>query len=89
MSRQFRSLLFKSARIQKEINAEHERRAGNWIRLLRLKLLRLKLMNRMKRLAAAGMRMTPGGGATGKRTAIVSTICSPKIEGRRIRNCHV
>lgn len=65
MSRQFLSLLIKSARIQRAIEAEHRRRTTDWIRLMRLKVLRLRITNRIARIAATARErslpaMVPG-----------------------------
>lgn len=46
----FKSLLFKSARIQKEIDKEHQRRWPDWMRLLKLKKLRLAIKDRMEKI---------------------------------------
>ncbi len=56
MSRTFRSLLIKSALIQSKIERERVRAAPDWIMLLRLKLLRLRLKSRLKTLSAAALR---------------------------------
>ena len=47
----FRSLLLKSTLIQQAIDQEHQRRWPNWIRLLKLKKLRLAIKDRLSRLA--------------------------------------
>ena len=49
--RYFKSLLFKSTMIQEEIERENQRRWPNWIRLLKLKKLRLAIKDRMARIA--------------------------------------
>lgn len=46
----FRSLLFKSAQIQREIEREHQRRWPDQIRLLKLKKLRLVIKDRIERI---------------------------------------
>ena len=51
----FRSLLFKSAQIQEQIDKEHKQRWPNWMRLLRLKKLRLKIKDRMAKMMRAGV----------------------------------
>lgn len=51
MSRQVGSILAKSARIQLKIDQEQGRQAPNWITLLRLKVLRLRLKDRLRDLA--------------------------------------
>lgn len=48
----FKSLLFKSARIQEEIEREHSRRWPDWMRLLKLKKLRLAIKDRLARLVS-------------------------------------
>lgn len=55
--KRLKSLLFKSARIQKEIEQENGRRWPDWIRLLKLKKLRLAIKDSMIRL----VRHQPGG----------------------------
>ncbi len=55
--KRLQSLLFKSARIQKEIEQENGRRWPDWIRLLKLKKLRLAIKDSMIRL----VRHQPGG----------------------------
>ena len=47
----FKSLLFRSAKIQEEIEKERRRPWPNWMRLLKLKKIRLVLKDRMERLA--------------------------------------
>lgn len=47
----FKSLLFKSAQIQEEIEREHKRRLPNWMLLLKLKKIRLAIKDRMERVA--------------------------------------
>ncbi len=47
----FKSLLFRSAKIQEEIEKEHRRPWPNWMRLLKLKKIRLAIKDRMERLA--------------------------------------
>lgn len=54
--RHLKSLLFRAAEIQTEIDRERSARLPNWIRLLRLKKLRLVLEDRLYRLAAAAAR---------------------------------
>lgn len=46
----FKSLLFKSARIQEEIDWETSRPWPDWIRLLKLKKIRLSIKDRMAKL---------------------------------------
>lgn len=52
--RHFKSLLFKSAQIQQEIEREHQRRWPDWMRLLKLKKLRLAIKDRMERIVHDG-----------------------------------
>lgn len=47
----FKSLLFKSAKIQNEIEKEQKKRLPDWMRLLKLKKLRLAIKDRMARIA--------------------------------------
>ncbi len=51
----FRSLLFKSAQIQQQIEQEQKQPWPNWMRLLRLKKLRLKIKDRMAKMVRAGV----------------------------------
>jgi uncharacterized protein YdcH (DUF465 family) len=46
----FKSLLFKSAKIQKEIDKERQRVWPDWVRLLKLKKLRLIIKDRIENL---------------------------------------
>jgi uncharacterized protein YdcH (DUF465 family) len=50
----FKSLLFRSTKIQKEIEREHQSRWPNWLRLLKLKKLRLAIKDSMERLVHEG-----------------------------------
>lgn len=50
--RHFRSLLFKLARIHQQIDREYGSRRPDWLRLLRLKKLRLAIQDRWARFAA-------------------------------------
>jgi uncharacterized protein YdcH (DUF465 family) len=43
----FKSLLFKATQIQQEIEKEQSRRLPDWIRLLKLKKLRLRIKDRL------------------------------------------
>lgn len=47
----FKSLLFKSAQIQSEIEREQERVLPDWMRLLKLKKIRLSIKDKITRLA--------------------------------------
>ena len=53
------SLLYKSALIQQEIDSEQQQRRPDWLRVMRLKTLRLKLMERLSAVArqAANLRL--------------------------------
>jgi len=51
-ARYLRSLLFKTARIQEEIEREQKAHRPDWIRLLRLKKLRLAVKDRIQQLLA-------------------------------------
>ena len=46
------SLLYRSALIQREIEAEQHRPQPDWMRVMRLKALRLKLTERLQRLSS-------------------------------------
>jgi hypothetical protein len=46
----FKSLLFRFAKIQEEIEKEHRRPWPDWMRLLKLKKIRLAIKDRMERL---------------------------------------
>lgn len=50
----FKSLLFKSAQIQEEIEKEQNRRWPDWMRLLKLKKIRLAIKDRMERIVQQG-----------------------------------
>jgi hypothetical protein len=50
MSRTLRSLLVRAARIQARIDREQERPAPNWVTLFRLKVIRLRLKDRLRNL---------------------------------------
>lgn len=43
----FKSLLFKATQIQQEIEKEQSRRLPDWVRLLKLKKLRLKIKDKL------------------------------------------
>ena len=66
----FKSLLFKSTRIQQEIDRERQRRWPDWMRLLKLKKIRLAKKNRMQRLLdqrpSAGIQPAPVKVRSGK-----------------------
>jgi len=47
----FKSLLFKATQIQQEILREQSRRLPDWIRLLKLKKIRLAIKDRMQEIA--------------------------------------
>lgn len=57
--KQFVSLLFKTAKIQQEIEREQKRRAPDWLRLLKLKKIRLVLKDKLVSMTRAGF---PGRG---------------------------
>lgn len=59
MSRRFRSLLLKSAHIQRQIDAEQRRRLPDWTRLWRLKVLRLRFKDRLRMMVFAAPRRAP------------------------------
>ena len=50
----FRSLLFKSTQIQQEIEKEQNRRLPDWMRLLKLKKLRLAIKDRLQEITRQG-----------------------------------
>lgn len=50
----FKSLLFKSTQIQQEIEKEQNRRLPDWMRLLKLKKLRLAIKDRLQEIARQG-----------------------------------
>ena len=58
MSCKIRDLLIRSAQIQTRIAEEHRRAAPNWLTLLRLKVLRLRLKDRLRALASAPLCQT-------------------------------
>lgn len=62
MSRKISNILFNLARLQADIDREQRRPGPDWIALLRLKLLRLRLKARMQAaiVGAAGHRRHPG-----------------------------
>jgi len=47
----FKSLLFKATQIQQEIVKEQSRRLPDWMRLLKLKKIRLAIKDRMQEIA--------------------------------------
>ena len=51
----FKSLLLKSVQIQQEIEKEQNRRWPDWIRLLKLKKIRLAIKDRMERIVQRGI----------------------------------
>lgn len=53
-----RSLLFKSAHIQTQIEREHATRQPNWLRLLKLKKLRLLIKDKLYRLGVPPVATT-------------------------------
>lgn len=50
----FKSLLFKSAQIQQEIEKEQSRHLPDWLRLLKLKKLRLAIKDRLQEITRQG-----------------------------------
>lgn len=58
MSRKLHALLIKSALIQSKIERERVRPVPDWIMLLRLKLLRLRLKSRLSALSRPPMPKT-------------------------------
>lgn len=46
----FKSLLFKSSQIQAEIEKESSQKSQNWVRLLKLKKMRLAIKDRLHRM---------------------------------------
>lgn len=59
MKRRLIGTFLKLARIQQAIEAEHKRPAPNWMRLFRLKRLRLVTQDRMARLFAPRVQAVP------------------------------
>jgi len=55
----FKSMLMKSAQIQRAIEHEQQRRWPDWIRLLRLKKVRLAIKDRIMRLAHQPWKIAP------------------------------
>lgn len=53
--RLFKSLMFKVSHLQQQIEHEHTRPAPNWLRLLKLKKLRLVIKDRINRLVYHAM----------------------------------
>ncbi|HCR85881.1 MAG TPA: hypothetical protein DIV86_04310 [Alphaproteobacteria bacterium] len=51
MNKLLKSLIFKSSLIQKNIDEEYSAKHKNWIRLIRLKKLRLKIKDKIYTLA--------------------------------------
>lgn len=52
------SLLYKSSRLQQQIDAEQKRPRPDWLRLMRLKKLRLRLMDRLHGIARMRSRQS-------------------------------
>jgi uncharacterized protein YdcH (DUF465 family) len=59
--RLFKSLLFKSAQIQQEIEQERQRRLPDSFRLLKLKKIRLSIKDRLQRLIDMHKQALKGG----------------------------
>ena len=57
--RNFKTLLLKSAKIQAEIEREQNGSRPDWMRLLKLKKLRLVLRDRLQRLSSAERAQSP------------------------------
>lgn len=55
MSKLFKSLLFKLSLIEKQIDREHSRPAKDWLKLIRLKKLRLKIKDKLTMIAAVNI----------------------------------
>jgi hypothetical protein len=51
------SLLYKSALIQQEIESEQLQRRPDWLRVMRLKTLRLKLADRLRAVARQAAKL--------------------------------
>jgi hypothetical protein len=64
MTFRFPSLLYKSALIQQEIEAEQQQPRPDWLRVMRLKALRLKLMDRLSAVARHASSLKFPAGAT-------------------------
>ncbi len=52
----FKSLLFKATQIQREIEKEHSRRWPDWMRLLKLKKLRLLMKDKLRQFSEQNSR---------------------------------
>lgn len=52
----FKSLLIKYAQIQQKIDKEHQRRLPDWIRLLKLKKIRLAIKDRLVHMMSNGTK---------------------------------
>jgi len=58
-AKHFKALLVRAAKIQTEIDREQKASRPDWMRLLKLKRLRLVLKHRIQRLANAGAPPAP------------------------------
>jgi len=72
----FKSMLFKSAHLQSEIDREYQSRWPNWLRLLKLKKLRLAIKDRIEKLVKKQMDLA-------RRSARVK---SKSIKNRQFQN---
>jgi len=63
MSYRLPSLLYRSSKLQQQIEAEQMRPSPSWLRLMRLKRLRLKLMERLHRASRAARLSSLGNGS--------------------------
>ena len=52
----FKSLLFRSSQLQQEIEKEQSRRLPDWMRLLKLKKLRLAIKDRIEQIVREGIK---------------------------------
>ena len=57
----FKSLLYKATQIQREIEKEQSRRLPDWMRLLKLKKLRLLMKDKLRQFSERGQRGMPYG----------------------------
>lgn len=56
-AKHLKSLLLKSAKVQREIEREQRRRMPDWLRLLKLKKVRLVIKDRIHRISTKGKQM--------------------------------
>ena len=59
MSKLLKSLIFRSSIIQKKIDEEHSSKSKDWLKILRLKKLRLKIKDKINELVRSSSRNLP------------------------------